>query len=137
MNLRNRVASPAWAERGFSLSRPPLPARPALHKTKRQIEDSARSAAEYEARRARETETRALYRTVRWFKIRSVQLNAQPLCVKCKDEDRLTAATICDHVTPHRGNVEAFWSGPFQSLCASCHSSTKQREEVGSRRGGF
>jgi len=36
---------------------------------------------------------------------------------------------VCDHVTAHRGSEELFWSGPFQSLCFSCHNSKKQREE--------
>jgi 5-methylcytosine-specific restriction enzyme A len=26
-------------------------------------------------------------------------------------------ATICDHVEPHRGDVNKFWLGPFMSLC--------------------
>jgi 5-methylcytosine-specific restriction enzyme A len=25
-------------------------------------------------------------------------------------------ATICDHVEPHRGDVNTFWLGPFMSL---------------------
>ena len=61
--------------------------------------------------------------------LRRLQLQAEPLCRMCRDLGKLTPATTCDHVNPHRGDVEAFWSGPFQSLCTPCHSSTKQRSE--------
>jgi hypothetical protein len=39
---------------------------------------------------------------------------------------------VCDHVEPHRGDLDKFWSGPFQSLCAECHNVDKQRIENGS-----
>jgi len=44
----------------------------------------------------------------------------------CRAEHRVTAATVCDHITPHKGNYAMFLSGPFQSLCASHHNSDKQ-----------
>jgi hypothetical protein len=40
------------------------------------------------------------------------------------------AATICDHVEPHHGDVNRFWLGPFQSLCKECHDSTKRFIEL-------
>lgn len=49
----------------------------------------------------------------------------------CKANGRITIATVCDHITPHKGDEEAFWAGPFQSLCAMHHSSDKQRIEKG------
>jgi hypothetical protein len=45
----------------------------------------------------------------------------------------MAPATVCDHVTPHRGDVAKFWSGPFQSLCQPCHDREKQRAEAASR----
>lgn len=52
----------------------------------------------------------------------------------CQKAGRVTAATVCDHVEPHRGDEEKFWAGPFQSLCDQepwrCHSSTKQQQEA-------
>lgn len=71
------------------------------------------------------------YKTYRWQQVRKRQLDREPLCRIC--HPRLTIATICDHIEPHRGDVEKFWSGPFQSLCKPCHDSTKQREEGGSK----
>jgi 5-methylcytosine-specific restriction protein A len=71
------------------------------------------------------------YKTSRWQKLRRRQLSAEPLCRMCKDDGRITAAAICDHVEPHRGDEAKFWVGPFQSLCAEHHNRTKQSTEKG------
>lgn len=52
----------------------------------------------------------------------------------CLKDDTVTAASVCDHIEPHRGDVGKFWSGPFQSLCSPCHNSLKQSEERGNIR---
>ncbi|MCG8990866.1 HNH endonuclease [Laribacter hongkongensis] len=50
----------------------------------------------------------------------------------CLAEGRTVAATVVDHITPHRGDQRLFWdSSNWQPLCASCHSGAKQREERG------
>ncbi|MCJ2010442.1 ATP-binding protein [Methylobacterium sp. J-092] len=41
----------------------------------------------------------------------------------------MTPASVCDHIEPHRGDVDRFWAGPFQSVCATCHNRHKQRQE--------
>src|SRR5690348_4661805 len=74
-----------------------------------------------------------LYGTARWKRLRLVHLAREPLCAMCTAEGMVTAATVVDHVTPHRGDVVAFWRGPFQSLCQSHHSSDKQRIENGNK----
>lgn len=76
---------------------------------------------------------RAWYKTARWRRIRHEQLSTDPLCTMCLRDEVVTEANVCDHVEPHRGNEDLFWSGPFQSLCEHHHNSTKQREERGSR----
>lgn len=45
------------------------------------------------------------------------------------DLGKVTAATVADHITPHKGDYELFWHGPLQSLCAFHHNKTKQRIE--------
>lgn len=70
---------------------------------------------------------RAWYKTARWQHIRKAQLEAD--CYTCRMCKRVTTELVCDHVEPHRGNEAMFWSGPFQSLCHSCHDSRKQAEE--------
>jgi len=77
-----------------------------------------------------------LYRTARWEALRELHLAASPLCGYCLARDIVTEATVCDHIEPHRGDVDKFWAGPFQSLCATCHSDDKQREELGLHRKG-
>lgn len=71
------------------------------------------------------------YATRQWRAIRAEQLQREPLCRFCMEAGRLTPANTVDHVTPHRGDRIAFWTGALQSLCATCHSSTKQRMEAG------
>jgi hypothetical protein len=38
----------------------------------------------------------------------------------------VTAATVCDHVIDHKGDVDLFWNGERQSLCAPCHNKAKR-----------
>jgi hypothetical protein len=49
----------------------------------------------------------------------------------CSTQGKVTIANVVDHVNPHRGDMEKFWNGPFQSLCERCHNSHKQRQENG------
>lgn len=77
-----------------------------------------------------------LYRTARWLRLRKAQLAKEPLCRYCQQMGRVTAATIVDHITPHKGDVAAFYAGPFQSLCKPCHDGAKQQlERTGRLRG--
>lgn len=59
------------------------------------------------------------------------QLEIEPLCAFCLTVGLTTAATIADHIVPHRGDLDLFWHGDIQSLCKQHHDSTKQREEKG------
>jgi hypothetical protein len=76
---------------------------------------------------------RKWYFTARWKRTAAAQLAEEPLCRNCMKHGRVTAATVCDHVEPHRGDPDKFWNGPFQSLCDQapwrCHSSVKQSAE--------
>jgi 5-methylcytosine-specific restriction enzyme A len=73
------------------------------------------------------------YDTARWHRIRRQQLLTAPLCKFCSAAGRVTAATVVDHVKPHHGDRNAFWLGPFQSLCVECHNGRKR----GLERRGF
>src|SRR5689334_10788912 len=73
-----------------------------------------------------------LYDTARWRRTARLQLAIEPTCRLCRERGIITAATICDHIEPHRHRDEwTFWSGPFQSLCVACHSSIKALIERG------
>ena len=71
------------------------------------------------------------YADRRWRAKRAEQLQREPLCRFCRERGHLTPATIADHIEPHRGDLERFWQGELQSLCGTCHSSTKARMEAG------
>jgi 5-methylcytosine-specific restriction enzyme A len=71
-----------------------------------------------------------LYNNRRWRRRREYQLSTEPLCRYCLEAGRVTAATVADHIEPHRGNPVEFWTGELQSLCQPCHDSIKQREEI-------
>src|SRR6185436_11905134 len=73
----------------------------------------------------------AFYSTSLWKKLRKHQLNHHPLCRTCLEQGHVTAASVVDHIIPHRGDWSLFSDpGNLQSLCTSHHSATKQREEA-------
>ncbi|MGH6796427.1 MAG: hypothetical protein ACREDH_14820 [Methylocella sp.] len=56
----------------------------------------------------------------------------------CKRAGRIEAATIVDHIVPHRGSPILFWDAAnWQPLCAAHHSGEKQVLEAGCHRGGI
>lgn len=82
-------------------------------------------------RSAEAVEYRKLYKNAAWRARRMHQLSAEPLCAFCRSAGLTTAATIADHIVPHRGDPDLFWRGDLQSLCKLHHDSAKQREEKG------
>ncbi|WP_440642070.1 HNH endonuclease [Bradyrhizobium sp. PUT101] len=68
--------------------------------------------------------------SARWRRRVRFQLATNPLCRMCAEQGVVTAATIVDHVIPHRGDQQLFWLGELQSLCASHHSKDKQQIET-------
>jgi 5-methylcytosine-specific restriction endonuclease McrA len=72
----------------------------------------------------------AFYKTARWQRLRRWQLRQEPLCKLCLDRNRVTSATIADHVEPHHGDWNAFCTGRLQSLCEACHNSAKRHIEL-------
>lgn len=66
----------------------------------------------------------------KWQKAREGWLRAHPKCVMCDEKGILTAATVVDHKTPHRGDQDLFWNRDnWQSLCKACHDGEKRRQE--------
>lgn len=91
--------------------------------------DHVQQRRECDRHRTRLQPWRAWYWTAEWRRIAKQQLDDEPLCAMCLAEGTVTAAGVCDHVEPHRGDPVKFWHGRRQSLCAHHHSSVKQREE--------
>lgn len=79
----------------------------------------------------------------RWRKARDGWLRSHPLCgdrrdgasvehSACAREERVTPASVVDHIIPHRGDKALFWfSGNWQSLCKACHDVKTAREDGG------
>lgn len=67
-----------------------------------------------------------LYKTKAWQNLRHHQLWTSPLCAFCE-----AIATVADHITPHKGCPTLFHDPDnLQSLCKSCHDSTKKQIEM-------
>ena len=81
-----------------------------------------RTARERQRRRALPTNSAA------WRRIRAAHLMAQPLCVMCEREGRITPATHVDHID---GDSHNNHPDNLQSLCASCHSRKTARQDGG------
>jgi 5-methylcytosine-specific restriction endonuclease McrA len=80
---------------------------------------------------------RKWYSTARWQKLRwSVLVRDGFTCAICGVTIDQRGALVCDHIVPHRGDADAFWEGPFQTLCKDCHDSAKQAQERAGRLGG-
>jgi 5-methylcytosine-specific restriction protein A len=60
--------------------------------------------------------------TSRWQRESKQHLNEHPLCIVCLACGRTEAATVVDHIIPHKGNRELFWDkSNWQSLCKRHH----------------
>lgn len=65
-----------------------------------------------------------------WRRERVTFLKRNPLCVFCLKKGKAEAATVVDHIIPHKGDVNLFWNTDnWQVLCKRCHDSDKQRLE--------
>lgn len=75
-----------------------------------------------------------LYSTKEWRQLRESFLRFNCWCVYCQEIGMRTKATVLDHITPHKGNREAFFDrSNLQPLCKTCHDSHKKRMEMSGR----
>jgi 5-methylcytosine-specific restriction protein A len=76
----------------------------------------------------------AMYNDARWRRYRAMYLAAHPLCANPYGRHgAVVAATVVDHIIPHRGDYTKFWDGAtnHQALCASCNSYKAAKFEGG------
>lgn len=80
---------------------------------------------------------RKWYKSARWRTLRLAVLTRDlftcqwPGCGRVEPD---TSKLVADHRRPHRGDETLFWDERnLWTLCASCHSSAKQREEAAAR----
>jgi len=68
--------------------------------------------------------------TYRWHKVSRLYLQANPLCAECLKEGRTTAASVVDHIKPHKGNQALFWDeNNWQSMCRPHHDKKTAAED--------
>lgn len=77
-----------------------------------------------------------------WHKASRMFLAENPLCAECGRHGIDAAATVVDHIKPHKGDMVLFWDqSNWQSLCKPCHDSKTGREDgrwgVGKISGGL
>jgi 5-methylcytosine-specific restriction protein A len=66
----------------------------------------------------------------RWQKARQTFLARNALCAICKSRGKVSAATVVDHIVPHRGDTKRFWDkNNWQPLCTRCHNAKTRRGE--------
>jgi hypothetical protein len=91
------------------------------------------TSAQSEGRTPEQVTYRRWYRRAPWTGpcgLRAQQLTRQPLCEECLKGGIVTAASVVDHRTAHRGNWELFIDeGNHCSLCPHHHSLKTQRGE--------
>ena len=68
--------------------------------------------------------------SARWDKASAGHLRSHPLCRYCELVGEVTAATLTDHLYPHKGDQAVFWDSRYWiSCCKPCHDGFKQRIE--------
>lgn len=68
----------------------------------------------------------------RWQRERLAFLAQHPLCTMCEHEGRVVAATVVDHIIPHKGDYKLMWDrSNWQSLCEQHHNRDKQSQDRG------
>ena len=78
--------------------------------------------------RRRSTSYQHLYVSRRWKTNRKAFLTAHPICNICKTR----AATVVDHIEPHKGDLKMFWDrSNWQALCKPCHDRKTATEDGG------
>lgn len=66
---------------------------------------------------------KTLYNSTRWREVSRSFLTRNPLCLHCKQNNKITPSSETDHITPHKGNLKLFWDKDnWQPLCKVCHS---------------
>lgn len=93
--------------------------------------DPCRKKRDAEDRARRGTRTDRGYDS-RWWKYRALYLRQHPLCVLCAENGRTVAATVVDHIVPHKGDQRVFWDPKnHRALCKPCHDARVDEGDFG------
>lgn len=65
-----------------------------------------------------------------WDRASRLYRAKHPLCIGCHAQGRVEPATVVDHIIPHKGDADLFWTeANLQSSCAWHHDAVKQQLE--------
>lgn len=79
----------------------------------------------------RESSTQRGY-SYKWQQARKGFLAKHQLCVACLADGLVVASTDVDHIIPHKGDKDLFWTrSNWQALCHPCHSRKTATEDGG------
>lgn len=70
----------------------------------------------------------SLYSSAKWRRKRREILNKEPLCRECKKENKITEATIVDHIQPISVGGKKFDNNNLQPLCETHHNRKTAKE---------
>lgn len=72
---------------------------------------------------------RKFYRLSRWTKLSKTIRADEPLCRICLSKGISNPSQVVDHIIPHKGNEDLFWSSEnLQAICKRCHDRKSARE---------
>lgn len=69
------------------------------------------------------------YNSRTWRNLRRRFLDTNPLCVVCKQYDKVNAATVADHIVPINKGGEKLNEDNLQAMCARCHNAKSARDK--------
>lgn len=99
------------------------PMRPCLQPSCPALVERGYCDAHKQAQRSLRPKTDARGYGWKWQQARIEFLAGNPLCVECNKEGRTEAATVVDHIEPHRGDMAKFWNrSNWQALCETHHN---------------
>lgn len=71
----------------------------------------------------------------KWQRFRRWYLRRHPLCQSCKEDGRVRAAVLVDHVIPLSEGGEHLTEENSQALCRACHARKTNKENANASKG--
>jgi len=106
-----------------------MPVKPGTHKPARTAAKRYEVTADYQSQTRKDFTNSAGY-GYKWRKESKAYLKANPLCVECQAQGRITLGTDVDHIKPHKGDMDLFWRrSNWQTLCSVHHKAKSGRGE--------
>lgn len=94
--------------------------RTTKYKWLRQYKDTSKSYSE--------SKYAKLYNTTQWRRLRLIHLKDNPLCVMCKENNRVTAGKVVDHIKPVSEGGSFTDTKNLQTLCDKHHRIKSAKE---------